>query len=157
MGYFNRINYKPNTSQNRAHQKPTYHEIGVVFLTILFGMTIGSLLTITYFQFSQTKQVTNVNCDNSKERKLIEELRKEILVKDQEMVDQQAKIIRLEISNQILENQLTTTEKTATENSIEAISEKDTDENHVNLSTSISISKSVLLISTSAIILTLIL
>ena len=120
-------------------------------------MTIGSIFTITYFQFSQTKQVTNVNCDKSKELKLIEDLRKEILAKDQEYVELQAKIIRLEISNQILENQLTTTEKTTTENSVEAITEKDTDENHVNLSTSISISKSVLLISTSAIILTLIL
>ena len=118
-------------------------------------MTIGSLLTITYFQFSQTKQVTNVNCDNSKERKLIEELRKEILAKDQEYVEQETKIIRLEISNQILQNQLTTTEKTTTENSVEAITEKDTDENYVNLSTSFSISKYVMLLSISTIILTL--
>ena len=139
----------------RAHQKPTYHEIGVVILVILFGMTIGSLLTITYFQFSQTKNVTNVNCDKSKELKLIEELRKEILAKDQEYVEQQAKIIRLEISNQILENQLTTTEKTITENSVEAITEKDTNENYVNSSTSISISKSALLMLISTIILTL--
>ena len=139
----------------RAHQKPTYHEIGVVILVILFGMTIGSLLTITYFQFSQTKNVTNVNCDKSKELKLIEELRKEILAKDQEYVEQQAKIIRLEISNQILENQLTTTEKTITENSVEAITEKDTNENYVNSSTSVSISKYGMLVSISTIILTL--
>ena len=127
----------------------------MVFLTILFGMTIGSLLTITYFQFSQTKQVTNVNCDNSKERKLIEELRTEILAKDQEIVEQQAKIVRLEISNQILENQLMTTEKTTTENSVEVITEKDTDENYVNSSTSVSISKYGMLVSISTIILTL--
>ena len=139
----------------RAHKKPTYHEIGLVFLVILFGMIIGSIFTITYFQFSQTKQVTNVNCDNSKERKLIEELRKEISAKDQEHVELQAKIIRLEISNQILENQLTTTEKPTTENSGEAITEKDTDENYVNSSTSVSISKYVMLVSISTIILTL--
>ena len=127
----------------------------MVFLVILFGMIIGSIFTITYFQFSQTKQVTNVNCDNSKERKLIEELRKEISAKDQEHVELQAKIIRLEISNQILENQLTTTEKPTTENSGEAITEKDTDENYVNSSTSVSISKYVMLVSISTIILTL--
>ena len=138
----------------RAHKKPTYQEIGVVFLVILFGMTIGSIFTITYFQFSQTKNVTNVNCDNSKERKLIEELRKEILAKDQEIVEQQAKNIRLEISNQILQNQLTTTEKTTTENSVDAITEKDANENYVNSSTSISIRKSVLLVLISTIILT---
>ena len=117
-------------------------------------MTIGSIFTITYFQFSQTKNVTNVNCDNSKERKLIEELRKEILAKDQEIVEQQAKNIRLEISNQILQNQLTTTEKTTTENSVDAITEKDANENYVNSSTSISIRKSVLLVLISTIILT---
>ena len=118
-------------------------------------MIIGSIFTISYFQFSQTKQVTNVNCDNSKERKLIEELRTEILAKDQEIVEQQAKIVRLEISNQILENQLMTTEKTTTENSVEVITEKDTDENYVNSSTSVSISKYGMLVSISTIIITL--
>ena len=129
--------------------------IGLVFLTILFGMTIGSIFTITYFQFSQTKQVTNMNCDNSKEHKLIEELRKEISAKDQEIVEQQAKNIRLEVSNQILENQLTTTEKINTDNSVDAITEKDTMEDYVISSTSISISKSVLIVSISTIILSL--
>ena len=138
-----------------VQHKSTYHKIGLVVLVILFGITIGSIFTITYFQFSQTKQVTNVNCDKSKELKLIEDLRKEILAKDQEIVELQAKIIRLEISNQILENQLTTTEKTTTENSVEEITENDTNENYVNSSTSVSISKFVMLVSISTIILTL--
>ena len=130
-------------------------QYGLHFKKSVPSIFLHPIFTITYFQFSQTKQVTNVNCDNSKERKLIEELRKEISAKDQEHVELQAKIIRLEISNQILENQLTTTEKPTTENSGEAITEKDTDENYVNSSTSVSISKYVMLVSISTIILTL--